>query len=166
MNKKTMFTALLTGTLLTGIALSPAIAGRGFGNCDEPDSEQRQERMAERMKHRLEKMSTVLELTEVQQAQIKEIIAGQQENHKDQFQQRCEDRKQLQELKTAATFDEAAFRTRAEKQAAKRIDRQVERMKTKQQIFALLTSEQQEKAEIFFQAMDKRGPGHGHGMKH
>lgn len=166
MKKKTMFTALITGALLSGIALSPAIAGRGFGNCDGPDSEQRQERMAERMEHRLEKMSTVLDLTEVQQGQIKELLAKKQASHKDQFQQRSEDRKQMQALKTAANFDEAAFRAAAEKRAAQRIDMQVEKMKTKQQIFALLTSEQQEKANILFASMDKRGPGHGHGMKH
>jgi len=166
MKKKTMFTALTTGILLTGIAFSPAIAGRGFDNCDGPDSEQRQERMAERMEQRLEKMSTVLDLTEVQQGQIKELLAEKQTNHKDQFQKRCGDRKQMQSLKTAANFDETAFRAAAGKRAAQRIDMQVEKMKTKQQIFALLTSEQQEKAEIIFESMDKRGPGHGHGMKH
>jgi Spy/CpxP family protein refolding chaperone len=69
------------------------------------------------------------------------------------------------ELNSTAPFDEATFRARAEKRAAERIDMQVERMKTRQRIFALLTPEQQEKAEIVFQNMGKRGPGHGPGMR-
>ena len=161
MKTKTLWTALVTGTLFTGIALSPAIAGHGFGKCDEADSERHQQRMEDRLEHRLDKMTTVLELTETQQKQIGEIMSAQQKMHKAQFQEGCSERQQMQELKTSATFDEAAFRAQAEKRAAKRIDMQVERMKTRQQIFALLTPEQQEKAEIIFQDMDKRGPGHG-----
>lgn len=166
MKKQTILTLLMTGTLITGLALSPAIASRGFNNCDETDRARHQEKMAERMEHKVEKMTTVLDLTDAQQTQIKELIAEKQKSHVNQFQQRCDDRMQMKKVKSAATFDEAAFRAQAQKQADKRIDMQVERMKTKQQIFALLSTEQQEKAEILFQEMDKRGPGHGHGMKH
>ncbi|HKJ04714.1 MAG TPA: Spy/CpxP family protein refolding chaperone [Geopsychrobacteraceae bacterium] len=161
MSKTAVVAALITGTLLTGIAISPAIAGRGYGNCDGPDNTRHQERQAERSEHRLENMTKVLELTDVQQSQIKTIFAGVQEKQKDQYQQRSNQRKQLQDLKSAATFDEDAFRAQAEKMAAHKIDMQVERMKTRQQILALLTTEQQEKAAIMFQSKKNCGPGHG-----
>lgn len=166
MNKKLLPTILVGTALISTFAFSSAIAGPGFGNCDEVDSSAHQEKRAERMDRHLSKMTTVLELTDAQQTQIREILTDKQAARQGQFKQRCEDRKQMHELKSASTFDEAAFRSMAEKQAAKRVDRQVEKMKTKQQIFALLTAEQQEKAEVLFQAMDKRGPGRGHGMKH
>jgi Spy/CpxP family protein refolding chaperone len=122
--------------------------------------------MAERMEQHLTKMTTVLDLTATQQEQIKEILAERKQQQQAQRELRQEDHQQMQELKSAAKFDEAAFRALAEKRAEKRIDMQVERMKTKQQIVALLTPEQQEKAEVLFQTMGERGPGHGHGMMH
>lgn len=166
MNKKLLPTVLAGAVLIGTLALSNAFAGPGYGKCDELDSSARQEKMAERMDRHLAKMTTVLELNETQQTQIKEILANKQEARQDQVEQRCEDRQQMQKLKSAATFDETAFRALAEKHAAQRIDRQVEKMKTKQQIFALLTAEQQEKADVLFQAMGKRGSGHGRGMHH
>ena len=164
-NNKKIMTVLLTGALITGVALSPALASKGFKDCNRNDSSFHQEKRAERMEYRLEKMTTMLDLTATQQGQIKEILADKMDDRQDMRQQRCEDREQMQKIKTAATFDEAAFRAQAEKRAAKRIDMQVERMQTKQKIFALLTAEQQEKAEILFQTMGKRGHGHERGMK-
>ncbi|PLX88059.1 MAG: hypothetical protein C0619_13560 [Desulfuromonas sp.] len=166
MKKNKLLTILTTSTLLTGLALSPAIAGFGPGRCNDSDSNARQEKRAERMEHHLTKMVTVLDLTEAQQTQIRGILENRKEQHQDLFQQRRADREQMRELKSASTFDEAAFRVMAEKRAAQRIDMQVEKMKTKQQIFALLTADQQAKADIFFESMDRRGPGHGHGMRH
>jgi protein CpxP len=161
MKNRTLVTALLAGTLLSGIALSPAVAGRGFGNCDQADNPRHQQRMEQR----LEQMTTLLGLTATQQQQIGAIMAEQRTQHQDRFRQRREQQRHMPELDSAAPFDEAAFRARAEKRAAERIDMQVERMKTRQRIFALLTPEQQEKAEIVFQNMGKRGPGHGPGMR-
>lgn len=171
MKKRTLLTALLTGTLLSGAVLSTAMAGHGFGpggcgNCDEADIATMQQRMENRMERHLQKMTTVLELTDSQQAKVKELLTAQRQKHLAERQERFEDREQMHELKSAADFDETQFRTLAKKRAEERIDRQVEQMKTRQQIFALLTPEQQEKAEIFFQAMEKRGPGHGPGMRH
>lgn len=171
MKKRTILTALVAGTLLSGVALSTAIAGPGFGpcgcgNCDGPDSATMQQRMENRMERHLAKMTTVLELTDSQQTQIKDILAAQQEKRQAERQERYETREQMQELKASTDFNEAEFRALAKERAEKRIDMQVERMKTRQQIFALLTPEQQEKAEVFFQAMGKRGHGHGHGMRH
>lgn len=166
MKTKKIMTILLSGTLLTSLALTPVFAGYGPGRCDDIDDNSRQERMADRMEQHLAKMTTVLELTDVQQTQVRDILESKKEQRQAQFKQRCKNHDQMQELKSADEFDEIAFRAMAEKRSAERIDMQVERMKTKQQILALLTAEQQEKADVFFQAMGKRGSRHGHGMKH
>ncbi|MDT8420140.1 MAG: Spy/CpxP family protein refolding chaperone [Desulfuromonadales bacterium] len=166
MNKNKLLTILITSTLMTGLAFSPAIAGFGPGRCSDSDSNARQEKRAERMEQHLAQMATALDLTEAQQTRIRAILENKKEQHQDMFEQRRADRQQMREFKSASSFDEAAFRVMAEKRAAQRIDMQVERMKTKQQIFALLSADQQAKADIFFASMDRRGPDHGHGMRH
>jgi Spy/CpxP family protein refolding chaperone len=166
MQRKKITAILISSALLAGLALTPALAGYGPGHCDGADDSTRQQRMSERMEQHLSKMTAILDLTEVQQAQIRDILENKQKQHQALSQQRCADREQRQEMKSAGTFDEAEFRAMAGKKAAQRIDMQVEKMKTKQQIFALLTTEQQEKAEIIFQSMDRHGPGHGRGMRH
>lgn len=63
---------------------------------------------------------------------------------------------------TAADFNEAEFRAKALEQAQQRIDRMVEHAKLKQQIYQLLTPEQQEKVDQLsaLQGKDNR-PRHG-----
>lgn len=158
MRKRTRLTILLTAILLTGISFTTAMAGFGPGNCN---GETRQERLENRMEQHLARMTTMLELTGSQQAQIKQILTTQQKQRMEQREQRWDERGEMRKMKSATAFDEASFRAMAEKRAAERIDRQVERMKTRQDILALLTPEQKEKAEVFFTAMDRPGPGHG-----
>ncbi len=56
-------------------------------------------------------------------------------------------------------FDEVVFRAQAEKVAALRIELMVNRAKTRQAIFAVMTAEQQEKAQKMKQVMSSKQRG-------
>lgn len=165
MKRKLLMTILTGGALIGSLTLSNAVAGPWFGDCDSSDHMARQERMSERMDRHLDRMTILLDLNTTQQEQIRKILSAKQERHREQFQEHRDERKQMRKMDSAVAFDEAAFRALAEKRAARRIDRQVEQMKTRKRILALLTPEQQKKAEILFQAMGAHGHGHGPGMR-
>jgi len=155
MSKQSTPVLLAITLLLFTATLSMAFGGPKLRNCN--NAENRQEMRTERMEQRLSHMTTALELTESQQTQIRAILTAQQALHEEQ---RAEECRQQEPQKTLTDFDEAEFRAHAQL----RIERQIQRIKTEQKIFALLTTEQQEKAEIFFHRSGKRGAGH-HGKR-
>ena len=168
MNKRILITALTITTLLTS---SVAMAAPGFGkfarggDCagDGPAAtyEEHQERLADR----LTAMSAVLDLSEEQKQQIESILNHKWLNSQSQRDQLQSARDALQQARDAETFNESDFRAKAEAMSALRVERMVERQKTKQEIFAILTPEQQEKAETLRGLMgEERGKGR-HGGK-
>lgn len=175
MKKRILLPTLIIGTLLTS---SLALAGPGYGrNCIGEDcigggynSKARgamtYEQHEERMEHRLEKMSTVLDLTETQQEQIKALFDKQYRDHQPLREQMQAARDAVREARTAETFNEADFRTKAAKQAELKIEMMVQREKMKQELYAILTPEQQEKAETLRGLMGGgKGQHGGKGMR-
>lgn len=163
MKKRILIPTLILGTLLTG---SLALASPGFdrGNCGNcPNKGQAPfsyEQHEERMEQRLEMMSTVLDLSENQQEQIATLLNQRWQNRQQHREQMQAARDAMREARSTATFDEADFRAKAAKQAELKTDMMVERAKMKAEIYALLTPEQQEKAEKLGGMLD--GPRQGH----
>ncbi len=118
-------------------------------------------RHGERKGHRLEMMATILDLSSAQQEQIEQIYTAEREAHKDARHEMRAERKALNDLMHAQPLDETALRSLARQQADKRIDMMVDRAKIKQQIFAILSPDQQKKAEELWTLMGKGRQGRG-----
>lgn len=175
MKKQVLIPALLIGTLLTA---SLALAGPGFGgNCGAGGcgsysdggcngrgagkGVMTYEQHEERVGRRLEMMITVLDLSTDQQEQIESILNQKWLEKQNQREAMQASRDTLHELRTADTFNEAEFRTAIAKHNALKTEMMVDREKTKQELYAILTPEQQEKAETLHGLMGGKGGRHG-----
>ena len=169
MKKRALIPALVIGTLLT---TSLAFAGPGFGGkfgrgCDgdcygRGQGPMSYEQHEERMGHRLEMMAAVLDLSADQQAQIKDLLDQQWQDRQADRDEMLAVRDAMRAARLADPFDEADFRAKAAKQAELRTERMIERTKLQQEIKAVLTPEQQAKADTLGGMM---GGGFGHGMR-
>jgi len=97
--------------------------------------------------HRLEMMAEVLDLTDEQRTQIEKIVAAEREAVKPLVRQLREKHKELRAVTKGAAFDEAAVRGLAAGQAGIFTELIVAKARVKSKIFAVLTPEQQAKAE-------------------
>jgi Spy/CpxP family protein refolding chaperone len=111
-----------------------------------------------------DRMATALELTEDQRSQIRTIWTSEREQIAPLRQQMRQNRRQIHQAALAVPFDEAAVRTLAAAQAEARTEMIVAHARVKNQVHAVLTPEQREKAEQLWHER-KRGEGPRHGMK-
>lgn len=179
--KKTMvIPAILIGILLSGGLAFAWSGGHGKGNCNGESGKMgqgmTQEQHSERMDKRLEKMGVILDLTDRQKEQLEGLFDQQWQTHQSMRTEMQASREDLRESKQGQEFNETEFRAKAQKHADLKIEMMVQHAKTKQQIFALLSSEQQQKAEKLreigggFHGMcggdrDCDGPRYGHGKR-
>ena len=167
MKKQVLIPTLIIGALLTG---SLALAGPGFGGGDCNGKGRGQDTMTygqheERMERRLEMMNAVLDLTEDQQEQIEALFNKKWQDKQSQREEMQAARDAMREVRTADTFDEADFRVRADTFADLKIELMVDRQKAKQEIYAIMTPEQQEKADKLGGMMGGKGhKGGRHGF--
>ena len=168
MKKKTLIATLIIGTMLTGGIALASPYGFGGGDCNGKEKgSMTYEQHEERMEHRLEMMSTVLDLTEDQEKQLEKLFDQQWKNKQQQREEMQSSREALREARHAEVFDEADFRTKAAKQAELKTEMMVDHQKMKQQLYSILTPEQQEKADKLRDMMGGRGQGrHGGGGHH
>jgi Spy/CpxP family protein refolding chaperone len=169
MKKRLLVPTLVLGALLTGTL---ALAGSGgCGSCDKGGNcgsngqgpgamnSVQQEGL---MDQRLLMMSTVLDLTDTQKAQFEALMTEQRQENQQLREKVHASREALHEMKDADIFNETEFLATAIKQAELKTEMMAEKAKMKQQIYALLTPEQQEKADKLSEIMGHRGKGrHG-----
>ncbi|HMC30096.1 MAG TPA: Spy/CpxP family protein refolding chaperone [Candidatus Angelobacter sp.] len=103
----------------------------------------------------LKHMTKELNLTEAQQTQIKNILAGEQTRTKPLMQQ-LRQNEQAENLKVDGSFDETQVRAFANNQAQVMRDLIVEKQRTKSQIYSVLTPDQRQKALQFMQQHEQR----------
>ncbi len=172
MKKRILLPTLMLGTLLTG---SLALAGPwGCGSCGKNVGCDKQgqsrgamtyEQHEERTDRRLEMMTTVLELSEAQQQQLETLFNQQWQNNQQLREQMQASRESMHNLKTADTFNEAEFRVQAAKRAELKTEMMVRKIKFQDELYAVLTPEQREKADKLG-GMMMGGKGQGrHGGK-
>jgi Spy/CpxP family protein refolding chaperone len=107
----------------------------------------------------LRRMTAELDLTDAQQAQIKNILQAEQAKTRPLRQQLRQNR-MAQTGNTTGAFDEAQARASADKQAQLMSDLMVERERAKSQIFAVLTPDQRQKALALMQQRQQRRRHH------
>ena len=115
--------------------------------------------------HKLEIMAEVLDLTDEQRTQVREIIASEWETTKPLRTTLREKRRELRAAMQSGTFDEAAVRSIAASQAETFTELIVAKARGKSKIFAVLTPEQQAKAEKIRPLMQGRRGGHHRGFR-
>ncbi len=172
MKKRILVSTLVLGALLTG---SLALAGAGGcgscdkrGDCGSPSQGQGAlnfEQHEDRMGHRMEMMATLLDLTEEQKTQLEALMTQQWQDRQQLREKMRASRDALREVEAADTFNEADFLAKAIKQAELKTEMMVERDRMKQQVYALLTLEQQEKADKLSEMKGHRGKGRRGGFK-
>jgi len=126
----------------------------------KPLCDDRQGRMEMKHDKRLELMAEVLDLSEAQQKQIKDIIDLEHTEMGSNREKIHESREQMRTLLESDSFDEAAVRSLAESEAKLKAEVFVARAKVKNQIYQLLTTEQQELAEKLKPLLHKPGGRH------
>ena len=151
MKKTTIIPALLIGILLSSGTAFAWSGGHGKGSCDNGRGERgqgmTQEQHQERMESRLERMGVILDLTDQQKEKMKGLFEQQWQDRQSMRTEMQTSREDLRAAKQGKKFNETEFRAKAQKHADLKTEMMVQRAKTREQVFALLTPEQQQKAE-------------------
>ena len=137
-------------TLLIASSLAFAIPGsRGAGNCNKGQRGQAMtyEQHQEKMDNRLERMGIILDLSSQQKDQMRTLFDQQWKEHQLARTEIQTNRDAMHSAKTSTPFNEKEFRKLAQKHANLKADMMVDRVKMHQQVIAILTPEQQKKAE-------------------
>jgi len=96
-----------------------------------------------------QRMADTLGLSERQRQDIEAVLKGQEEGHAQLMEKIAEGRRQLMEASRSSDMDEAKVAELAEEQGRLMSEMMVSQVQVKKQIFALLTPEQQQKADAF-----------------
>ena len=123
--------------LVASVAVSQSAAGPGGGK--EFGFEH----------HLLGMMTDYLDLTDAQQAQVKQIMAAEKPTMMPLVQQLHQSQQQLRQIEESGTFDEAKVRTLTSQQSQTMTELIVEKAKIHSQIFNILTPDQKAKAAKF-----------------
>ncbi len=170
MKKKILVSSLVVGALLTGSLALAVPGGFGGGNCGggKGQTTMTYEQHEERMGVRLEKMATILDLSEEQKTQIGALLNQQWQGKQNLREQMQASKDALREIRSSDNFDEAEFRVKMAKQAELKTEMMVKKVELKKQVEALLTPEQQEKADKLEGLMGRHGKGrhNGQGKSH
>ncbi len=147
--KAGLFAILASSALLT-----TSVYAQGSEHCDNHKGECQKKgcRMAHGDMHG---MFAGLDLTDAQQAQIKQLLADQKAARSEARptkEARVAHRNEMHSLITAATFDEAQAKALLSAQQEQRQTQALERMRVQNQIYNLLTPEQQTKFKARFEA--------------
>lgn len=151
--KQHLASLALVAAIMTGGVCSAHASEEAFDGCDGPRAEHK-------MNHqkRLDRMAKVLKLSASQKEQVGAIMKAEQEQTEPLRQKMADERKQIQAVVNATTYDESAVRAIAAEQAKIRTELLVSRTRSMNQVNALLTPEQRELAQ---RLLDSRPGKHG-----
>jgi len=90
-----------------------------------------------------------LDLTDAQQAQVKDILTKEKPAIRPLMQQLAQGRQQMKALEQAGTFDEAKVRAAASQQTQTITELMVQKARIKSELMAVLTSDQKDKMAKF-----------------
>jgi Spy/CpxP family protein refolding chaperone len=99
--------------------------------------------------HMLGFYADYLDLTDAQQAQMKDILAKEKPTIRPLMQQLAQAHQQMSQLEQAGTFDEAKVRALASQQSQTMTELMVQKARIKSELVALLTPDQKDKLAKF-----------------
>lgn len=110
--------------------------------------------------HMLNFFTKYLNLTDAQQAQVKEILAKEKPTIQPLVQQMAQSHHQLRELVMSSAFDEAKVRALASQQSGTATELMVQRARIESELFQVLTPEQKTKVTQFLDQQEQRFANH------
>ncbi|MFB2643448.1 Spy/CpxP family protein refolding chaperone [Shewanella bicestrii] len=150
----------LFAILASSAVFATTVSAEPGQGCDHPRGEFHKH--GDRMGHDgMHRMFEGLDLTDAQKADIKKLFAEQRAARSDDRptkEERLAHRAEMHALITAANFDEAQAKALMSAQQEKRQAQAIERMKMQNQIYNLLTPEQQAKFKARFEAQAGKEP--------
>lgn len=160
--KASLFAILASSAVFaTTVNAEPKDAGCDFSRSEFHKGD-RMEHGGRHMDHGgMHRMFAGLDLTDAQKADIKKLFAEQDASRADKRltkEARLAHRNEMQALMTAATFDEAQAKVLMTAQQEQRQTQAIERMKVHNQIYNLLTPEQQTQFKARFEAKAGKEP--------
>ena len=145
MKKSVIIPAILIGILMTGgIAVAKPYA-KQFGGNGQPQLTAEQH--AERVEAQLKRIDLILDLSDSQEQQLAELFNQRWQERQKIRAERQDGRDERRAAMRSGELDEAEIRALAAERAELRADRMVERAEMKKQVYAILTPQQQEKAD-------------------
>ena len=118
--------------------------------------------------HALDFFSDVLNLSDAQQAQIKQIMESNRPTVEPLFQQEMQNKKAMKQLIMSGNFDEAKAQSLAKQSATVHAQMEVAHARALAQAYQVLTAEQKTKLSEFMarreQRMQQHMQEHGHGQ--
>jgi|GEM_PF-971422 len=157
-NKTTLSTLLIVLLFSATSAFAWQGHGNKGGNCDRRGAGMTYEQHEERMENRLEKMAVILDLTTEQQEKIESLSENNWKERQELRSKMQANRDALRAYRSSKTMDVDGFRAKARQQADLKADMMTQKIEHRAAIFAVMTPEQQEKAE---QLWDMRRNNHG-----
>lgn len=168
--KKVMIPLTVLVTLMLTSSFALAGAGQRAGNHNGKGHRGQTvtyEQHKIQIDNRLEKMGVILDLTNPQKEQLRNLFDQQWKERQTMRTEMQSHRDAMHSARWDKNFNEKEFRTQAQKHADLKTDMMVDRAKRQQQVLAILTPEQQKKMEqlrgLEMGPGGKHG-GRGHGM--
>ncbi len=161
MKKSYIIPAMLIGILVTGGIAIAKPYGSGYGNnCkNKGQGMMTEQQHAQRVENRLARMDAILDLSDSQEQEIAVLFNQQWQKRQAVRDEMRAGRDERRAAMQKGTLDEATIRSNVAKRAEFQADRLVERAKMKQELYAILTPEQQEKAEKIRNTQGGAGKG-------
>lgn len=151
MKRTTVATMLIVSFLLAGTQAFGWPGGqgpRGGQDCGQrPGLRMNDEQHQQRQEQQFEKMAIILDLTESQKQELQTLREKQQQQQQTRRAEMQASREKLHSAATGSDFNEAEFRTIAQQHANLKTEMMVEGAKSRRQMMAVLSPEQQQKAE-------------------
>lgn len=115
--------------------------------------------------HAMHFFSNYLDLTDAQQAQVKQILAKDQPALQPLEQQMHQSRQQMRQLIESGAFDDAKARTLASQQTQTMTELTVQRAHMFSDLYQVLTPDQKTKLDNFFDRHEQRFSNHRNGAE-
>ena len=166
MKKRIIVSTVLIGTLMTGGIAMAKPYGSNYGNHNSRgQGTMTEEQHQQYVENRLERMDIILDLSDNQEKKIKALSSTQWQERQPMREEMRNGRDERRN--TMQSGDETAIRSNLTKRANFQADRIVERAQLKKELYAILTPEQQEKAEKIWETRgNDRNGRNGHNGRH
>ena len=158
--KKQILLTVLCGTLLLGTGWV-AMAAPGAGR-DRGDAPMRGKGMVcqKNVRHdHWARLTEKLDLSEAQQQQVQKLVEANREQAQEMHSQMMELRRQMRQAMQPKTFDEKTLRKLAADKGKVQTELMIGKARTHSKIYALLTPEQQELADLACKLRRLQGKG-------
>jgi len=166
MKKRIIVSTVLIGSLMSGGIAMAKPYGQGHNNHNSKgQGMMTEEQHQQRSEDRLERMAVILDLSANQQEQIETLQNKHWQDRKAARDEKREGRDERRSTMRNGDIDETALRANLAQRAEFKADRIVEREQMKKELFALLTPEQQNKAEKLWESRRDNNRKHTKGFR-